>query len=377
MLQSVISNGASTGFYSGNPRVIVEDLAELKPTVFPGVPKVYNRFYDIIQGKFREATGIKKSLIDRAIASKSESFDSSGSVTHMLYDRLIFNKIKAVLGGRVRVMASGAAPLNGEVARFLQICFAAPIRRMYGQTENTGPATVTAEGDWVVGHQGGPLPGFRMKVVSVPEMSYFSTDRDADGDPLARGELCISGNTVFRGYYKDPVKTREAVDEDGWLHTGDIASVDKTGRIRIIDRKKALFKLSQGEYVSPEKVENVYVTSKYVAQSWVYGDPLRDYTVGVVVPDEGIILKEAKEQFDIEGSFADVIKHELVKNLVLEDVKSIGKKAGLKGFEGIRKIYLDSELFTSENGLLTPTFKMKRNAAKERYSSQIKELYKN
>jgi len=208
-------------------------------------------------------------------------------------------------------------------------------------------------------------------------MKYYSSDKDEAGNALPRGELCLKGTIVFKGYYKDAQKTSEAIDNDGWLHTGDIASIDISGRVRIIDRKKAIFKLSQGEYVAPEKVENVYVLSRFVAQSWVYGDSLRDYTVGIVVPDEATLLREAKEKLNVSGSFLELIKREDVKSLILEDLKQVGKNSGLKGFEAVRKIYLDSEPFSPENGILTPTFKLKRNEAKAKYLDVIQKLYEN
>eukprot|EP00357_Protocruzia_adherens_P027276 CAMPEP_0115008730 /NCGR_PEP_ID=MMETSP0216-20121206/22122_1 /TAXON_ID=223996 /ORGANISM="Protocruzia adherens, Strain Boccale" /LENGTH=657 /DNA_ID=CAMNT_0002376265 /DNA_START=157 /DNA_END=2130 /DNA_ORIENTATION=+ len=375
ILQAFIRGGGSLGFYSGDPRIIKEDLAALKPTFFPGVPRIYNRFYDLIQTQFRSAKGLKKKLIDSAVAAKIKKFSATGSTKHGLWDCLVFKKVRAVLGGRVRTMFTSAAPINGEVLRFLKICFSANFIEIYGQTENTGGATVTHPQDPLIGHIGGVGPTIAAKLVDIPDMNYFATDKDSNGSLLPRGELCLKGSIVFKGYYKDPLKTKEAIDEDGWLHTGDIASVDSTGRIRIIDRKKAIFKLSQGEYVAPEKIENVYVTSRFVAQSWVYGDSLRDHTVGVVVPNEDVLKQEAKEKLGVDEEFSSLIQRDDVKNLVLDDLKNVGKSSGLKGFEGVKSIYLDSEAFTPENGLLTPTFKMKRNDAKQKYMPVISELY--
>jgi len=377
ILQVFVRGGGSVGFYSGDPRMIKDDLAVLRPTFFPGVPRIYNRFYDVIQSQFRAATGMKKKIIDRAVAAKVDGFNKTGSTTHALYDKLVFGKVKAVLGGRVKTLFTAAAPINGDVLKFLKICFSATFYEIYGQTENSGAATYTKPGDPLIGHIGNVIPGIQAKVQDIPDMKYFATDKDEAGNSLPRGELCLRGSIVFRGYYKDAGKTKETIDENGWLHTGDIASIDSTGRIRIIDRKKAIFKLSQGEYVAPEKIENVYVTSHLVAQSWVYGDSLRDYTVGIIVPDADALKKEVQEKLSLSGEVSELIKNPEVNKLILEDLKQVGKTAGLKGFEGVRKVHLETEGFSPENGMLTPTFKMKRNEAKAKYLDVIHGLYDN
>lgn len=178
---------------------------------------------------------------------------ATGKVDHAFWDRIVFKKVRAVLGGNVKYINSGSAPISPEVLSFLKVAFSATVSEGYGQTENVGTATrcMTGEKDGN-GTVGPPQAGVEIKLIDVPDMNYFSTDK-----PFPRGEMLTRGQMVIGGYLKDEAKSKEAIDAEGWLHSGDIASVDTIGRFKIIDRIKNLVKLSQGEYVALEKVENV------------------------------------------------------------------------------------------------------------------------
>jgi long-chain acyl-CoA synthetase len=189
-----------------------EDLAVLKPTVFASVPRLYNRFYDLMQQKINEVTGIKRKLINRAVAVKLSNLEKTADVTHMLYDSLVFNKFKEILGGRVRVMVSGSAPISKEVLSFLKIAFCAPILEAYGQTESAAPATATWIKDPTVGHVGAPFPSTSVKLVDVPEMNYTSKDKDEAGNSQPRGEICYKGYSSFKGYFRQLEQTRDTID---------------------------------------------------------------------------------------------------------------------------------------------------------------------
>ncbi|GCB77143.1 hypothetical protein scyTo_0019968, partial [Scyliorhinus torazame] len=188
--------------------------------------------------------------------------------------------------------------------------------------------------------------------------------------------ICIKGSNVFLGYLKDPEKTAEALDERGWLHTGDIGKWLPNGTLKIIDRKKHIFKLAQGEYIAPEKIENIYVRSEPVAQVFVHGDSLQAFLVGIIIPDPEVLPIWAQRR-NIVGSFEELCKNKVLKYAILANLTEIGKEAGLKSFEQVKDIYLHPEMLTVQNGLLTPTFKAKRAELKKYFSSQIAELYKN
>lgn len=149
----------------------------------------------------------------------------------------------------------------------------------------------------VQGHVGGPIPSFLMKLQDVPDMDYYSTDTGEDGEPLPRGEVCYKGPPAFIGYFKEPEKTAEAIDKDGWVHTGDIGAILPNGSLKIIDRKKNIFKLAQGEYIAAEKLEIMFGKSPLIKQIFVYGDSLQSFLVTIVVPDEVEVAKLEEVNF--------------------------------------------------------------------------------
>jgi long-chain acyl-CoA synthetase len=183
-----------------------------------------------------------------------------------IYDWLIFNKVRDKFGGNIIRSATGGAPISDSVMSFARSAFGCPIPEGFGQTEATCSITFSHPFDPTIGHCGPPVSCFMVKLVDVPEMGYFSDNN--------QGEICAKGPSVFKGYLKDEVKTAEAIDKDGWLHTGDIGIWLPNGCLKIIDRKKNLFKLSQGEYISPEKIEAIYSRSPFVDQIIVEGDSL-------------------------------------------------------------------------------------------------------
>lgn len=210
------------------------------------------------------------------------------------------------------------------------------------------------------------MPCNWIKLVDVEEMNYMA----AKGE----GEVCVKGPNVFQGYLKDPAKTAEALDKDGWLHTGDIGKWLPNGTLKIIDRKKHLFKLAQGEYIAPEKIENIYVRSELVAQVFVYGESLQAFLIAIVVPDFETLGPWAQKR-GLEGSIEELCRNKAVKKAILDDMVRLGKEAGLKSFEQVKDIALHPELFSIDNGLLTPTMKAKRPELRNYFRSQIDELY--
>ncbi|XP_024979633.1 long chain acyl-CoA synthetase 6, peroxisomal-like [Cynara cardunculus var. scolymus] len=361
--------GGSAGFYQGDNLKLLDDMAELKPTVFCSVPRLYNRVYDGIINAVKTTGGLRERVFNVAYNAKKQAL-LTGKNASPMWDRLVFNKIKDKLGGRVRFMFSGASPLSPDVMDFLRVCFGCPVIEGYGMTESSCAITYMHEKDIVSGHVGAPNPACEVKLVDVPEMNYTSDDQ-----PYPRGEICVRGPIVFQGYYKDEVQTREVIDEEGWLHTGDIGLWSSGGRLKIIDRKKNIFKLAQGEYIAPEKIENVYAKSKFVAQCFVYGDSFNSCLVAIVCVDPDMLkASAAKEGIKFE-SLEQLCNDPRARTAVLADMDAIGKEAQLRGFEFARSITLVAEPFTMENGLLTPTFKVKRPQAKAYFAKAIADMY--
>ncbi|KAF7729314.1 hypothetical protein EC973_004570 [Apophysomyces ossiformis] len=370
---TILCVGARIGYFGGDMNLLVEDIQELKPTFMSTVPRLLNRIYSKIALQTIEAPGAKGALCRRAVATKIANLESGKGYTHALYDRLVFNKVKLALGGRMRAMLTGSAPIGKDVMQFLRVALCCEIREGYGATETTAATLAHYEGEYLAGHLGGPFTCNEIKLVDVPEMDYLSTD------PCPRGEICVRGPNIFQGYYKDEEKTREAIDEEGWFHTGDVGMVNERGAIVIIDRKKNIFKLAQGEYIAPEKIENVYAKDSVVAQIYIHGDSLQSQLVAIVVPDPevlpGLVAAKLPAIAAKKLSFQELCRHPEVNKLVLDQLSRVGKKAQLRGFEFAKAIYLETEPFSIENDLLTPTFKVKRPQAKKHYEAQIEEMY--
>lgn len=164
-------------------------------------------------------------------------------------------------------MVTASAPLAAEVMEFIKVCFGCPVLEAYGLSESSGAVTVTDPTDPINGTVGGPLKHCAIRLKDLPEMDYSSADK-----PYPRGEVCVRSPCITKGYFMRPDKTAEAIDDQGFLHTGDVGVVLPNGAIRIIDRSKNIFKLSQGEYIAPEKVENIFIQSGFIAQCFVHGD---------------------------------------------------------------------------------------------------------
>uniref|UniRef100_A0A668AUP7 Long-chain-fatty-acid--CoA ligase n=1 Tax=Myripristis murdjan TaxID=586833 RepID=A0A668AUP7_9TELE len=365
LIESVVyCHGGRIGFYQGDIRLLSDDMKALRPTIFPVVPRLLNRMYDKI---FSQANSpLKRWLLNFAAKRKSAEVSSGIIRSDSIWDKIFFSKIQASLGGRLRMIITGAAPASPSVLGFLRAALGCQVYEAYGQTECTAGCTFTTPGDWTSGHVGAPLPCNLIKLVDVAEKNYFASKGE--------GEVCVKGPNVFKGYLKDPERTAETLDADGWLHTGDIGKWLPNGTLKIIDRKKHIFKLAQGEYISPEKIENIYIRSEPVAQLYVHGDSLQSCLVGIVVPDPEVMPEWAKKK-GMLGTYKDLCKNTLLKKAILEDLVRLGKANGLHSFEQVKNIYIHNEMFSIQNGLLTPTLKAKRPELKEFFKEKIENLY--
>uniref|UniRef100_A0A8C1TCJ8 Arachidonate--CoA ligase n=1 Tax=Cyprinus carpio TaxID=7962 RepID=A0A8C1TCJ8_CYPCA len=357
---SMFCHGARVGFYQGDISLLMDDIKTLKPTFFPVVPRLLNRIYD-------KVSATHQALLHYAVRRKQAELSSGVVRNNSMWDRLIFNKIQASLGGNLRFILTASAPISPTVLSFLRATLGCLIFEGYGQTECTAGCTFSMPGDWSAGHVGAPLPCAMVKLTDIPDMNYYAKNGE--------GEICIRGHSVFRGYLKDEERTGETLDADGWLHTGDVGQWLPNGTLRIVDRKKHIFKLSQGEYIAPEKIENVYTRCVPVLQVFVHGDSLQSYLIGVVVPDPEVFVDWAKER-GIVGSYEELCQNPDVKKAVLEDMTAVGKEAGLKSFEQVKDFYLHPDMFSVSNGLLTPTLKSRRVDLRRVFSEEIARMYR-
>ncbi|KAK9817123.1 hypothetical protein WJX72_009841 [[Myrmecia] bisecta] len=364
--------GAKVGYWRGDIKGLVDDIAALKPTIFIGVPRVFDRIYAGVLAKINQAGGLKAKLFhygfNRKLHFLNQGFPSNKASP--FFDKLVFSKIKVRLGGRVRIILTGGAPLSRHVEDFLKVTMCCPVVQGYGLTETCAASFIAVPNNPAMsGTVGPPLPIFEYRLEGVPEMKY---------DPLAsppRGEVCIRGPTVFTGYYKQQEKTDEVLDSDGWFHTGDIGEVTPAGALRIFDRKKNIFKLAQGEYIAVEKLESVFKKNPLVEQIWVYGNSFESTLVAVVVPVEEKLMGWAKGA-GVSGSFTEVVKTPQAQQYVVKELAATGKEGKLKGFEMIKGVILETVQFGVENELMTPTFKLKRPQLQQKYQSAIDDAYK-
>ncbi|KAM7260135.1 hypothetical protein ACFE04_015876 [Oxalis oulophora] len=364
-----VTYGVAVGFYQGDNLKLMDDMAVLRPTIFCSVPRLYNRIYASIVNAVKQSGGLKERLFNAAYNAKKQAL-LTGKNPSPMWDRLVFNKIKEKLGGRVRMICSGASPLSPDVMDFLKICFGGQVTEGYGMTETSCVISTMDDGDTLSGHVGSPSSACEIKLVDVPEMNYTSEDQ-----PYPRGEICVRGPIIFKGYYKDEAQTREVLDEEGWLHTGDIGLWLPGGRLKIIDRKKNIFKLAQGEYIAPEKIENVYAKCKFVGQCFIYGDSFNSTLVAIVAVDHDALKAWAESQDIKYQDLQQLCNDPRTKAAVFADMDAIGKEAQLRGFEFAKAVTLVLEPFTLENDLLTPTFKIKRPQAKEYFANAISDMY--
>jgi len=352
------------GFYQGDVRKIMEDIAELKPAFLGGVPRVYDRIYDKVNSMVSQSGPVKRWLFKKALAASEESI-RTGKPVWPIWDLLVLSKIRAKLGGNVAGILSGSAPLTSTVQRFLKNAFGCPVIQGYGLTETCAGATIAFLRDTEIGHAGAPIACVEIKLVDVPDMNYYSDQHT--------GEIVIRGPNVSSGYFKDPEKTKEDF-RDGWFYTGDIGKWNKDGTLSIIDRKKNIFKLSQGEYVAAEKLEGVYNRSKFCHQVWVYGDSTKSTLVAVACPDPEVLIPWAKQN-NISGDMHALCKNKQVQEELLKDLVNTGKVNKLRGFEVIQRVHLVPEEFSIDKDLVTPTFKLKRPQLLKHFAAQIASMY--
>jgi long-chain acyl-CoA synthetase len=311
------------GFYSGDVTRLFEDIRTLKPTSFATVPRVLNRIYDIIKSKFELQSGLNGSLFKVALYHKQKIYNSTGDFTHPIWDKLIFSKVRELLGGKLRFISCGSAPLQGHILHFLRLVFGLSIVEGYGATETTTTISITPVGDHRANHVGAPLAHCEVKLASIPEMEYLVSDK-----PYPRGEILVRGDTLFRGYYKEPEKTHDAFDSEGFYKTGDVGYINEEGLMTIIDRKSSFFKLSQGEFVTPERVEHIIRQHPVVQTAFITGLRTESTTVCIVVPDLELFKTWYSKEFPSLNldSINSLGSNLLIREKLLEEMKNLCKK---------------------------------------------------
>ena len=356
-----IAQNVRIGYYTGDTRNLMADMQELKPTCMLGVPRIFTRVYEAMNQKINNLNPVLRTVIKSSIKLKTKQL-AEGKPHSLMLDNLLFSKFRDALGGRIRLLVSGGAPILPEIYNFLRCTITPNILQGYGLTE------ICACGSMQEVNSKDPMA---VGPVSIAIDVKFRRVEGLDYNPKAnppQGEILFRGPSVFKEYYKDPELTKEVLS-DGWFATGDIGVLTSDGSIKIIDRVKQLVKLSQGEYISLTNLNEAYSAAKGVANIYVYADSLHNHPVAIVIPDENKI-KEWKAQGIEDCKTSEVANQEMVKSL-----EELAKERQLRGFEKLPAIILDTDEFTIENGLLTPSLKPQLSKLRAKYEYKLIELY--
>lgn len=392
----VWSMGGVVNFSQGDIRQLIDDLTNTEPHLFCGVPRVFVKFYQNVWATVEKAPCIKKWYITKAYNYQCAQL-AAGLPLDASYDNKVFSVMRKKMGlGRVRALITGAAPCPPYLIEFMKIVTNAYFAQGYGMTESSAGNAVVLSGDNLCGHVGPPLACNYIRLADIPDMNYTSADEHP------RGEILIHGPNVFKGYYKNQEATDDVLFTDSkgrvWLRTGDVGRWNPNGTLSIIDRKKNMIKLAQGEYVAVEKVEDVYGRAPCISQIWCYGNSYKSFMVGVVVINAQPLYEFAISNniipsttpAPVAGNLNEAFLNtysQIITGRHAAQVKAWVKaqlsqvEGSLLGFEKMKDFYIEPVVdslglgFNEENDCMTPTMKKKRKPLTEKYIDQLKKMY--
>jgi len=366
-LHGLFSMGASMGL-AESVELLVENLAEVKPTLLVGVPRVFNRIRERLNARVAASNTVKRRVFGAALANEEHrrTLASQGKrsgvsdLKHALYDKLVFERVRARFGGKLKYAFSGGAALGKEVAEFVD-SLGITVYEGYGLTETSPIATANRPGAHRIGSVGKPIEHVRIVI-----------DKSQTTPDAKDGEIVIHGPNIMQGYYNRPEENAAVFTEDRGFRSGALGYLDADGFLYISGRLKELYKLQNGKYVAPVPLEEKLKLSPFIANAMVYGDN-RVFNIALLVPDFAVLEGWAKEQGLDASSQEKLLEKPRVRELMKSEVEK--STAEFKGFEEIKKFDLLPEDFTTDNGMLTPSMKMKRRVVVERFKDKIEALY--
>lgn len=342
-------------------QTVADDLAAVRPEIMFSVPRLYEKFYARVAAKVEEEGGVKRKIFQWALRvggevsrrkQRREPVRGLLAVKARFAERLVFAKIRERLGGRLAFFVSGGAPLAPEIAEFFH-AMGILILEGYGMTENSTVTAVNRLDHYKFGTVGKPLPGTEVRIAED-------------------GEILIRGGHVFKEYFHDPQATAEAVDAEGWLHSGDVGTLDEDGFLRITDRKKDIIVTSGGKNIAPQNIENLLKTDPLISQAFVYGDR-RKYLTALITLAPEEIGRWARENGLSDTDPALLARHPRVEAIMRQRVDALNRR--LASFEQVKKFVLLGTDFSQETGELTPTLKVKRKVVTAKYGALLDALY--
>ncbi|MGH6660708.1 MAG: AMP-dependent synthetase/ligase [Rhodospirillales bacterium] len=344
-------------YYAEGAETLATNMVEARPTMMTAVPRLYESLYQRITAGVRKSGALKQKMFDKAVELGTRRYRDPGSlsvaerVQDWLLDRLVRDKVRRRFGGRLKALVSGGAPLNPDIGIFFT-ALGLRILQGYGQTE-TSPCVSVNRPDHVKLHTvGPPMKGVEVRI-------------DDDGEILVKGDL------VMQGYWGNEAATRDTI-RDGWVHTGDIGLIDDDGHLQITDRKKDIIVNSGGDNVSPQRIEGILTLEPEIAQAMVYGDK-HPHLVGLLVPNAEWLAKWSAETGKT-GTLKELVQDPALAKTLAAVVERVN--GGLSQIEKVRRFAVAAEPFTPDNGLLTPTLKIRRHKIKEIYGERLKALYR-
>jgi len=365
---------AKIGFISTNVKNMMEDMNILGPNIICLVPRVMQTIRNKVFDNFNSLDLWKKELAYKAYYTKLENFRKYGIINHVIYDQIIFKRIRAMFGGKVKCLLSASAPMQKELADDFKIFLGVPIVEALGMTELSGATFCTNTQDLNNITTGGVTGGARAILRSVPDLGY-TVDDIIDGINCPAGEICVKGPTVFQGYYKNDEENEKSFDKDGYFHTGDVGRLypNLGNGLRVVDRVKEIFKLSQGEYIVPAKLESIYYQSPYVQQMMIYGNSNMNNIIAIIKPD---IAKCAQDMGISEEELVKNEENPKLKEFIKIDLEKYASEAKFNGLEKVKFMIITFEGFTIENQCMTPTMKFVRKKIEIKFKERIDRLYR-
>jgi long-chain acyl-CoA synthetase len=362
-----MSMGASMGLAESVPKII-ENLAEVRPTLLFSVPRIFNKLYAAVQKQISEKPEFVQNLVKEALTLTAKEREgkrlSVGEhIKLTIADKLVFAKVREKFGGRLKYAFSGGAAISREVAEFID-SLGVMVYEGYGLTETSPITTANCPGGRKIGSIGRPIPGVRVTI--DPTVGH-----GASKPGRVEGEILVYGPNVMQGYHNRDEENAAAFTQDGGFRTGDQGFVDPHGFVYITGRIKEQYKLENGKYVVPTPLEEHLKLSPYVLNAFVYGDN-RPYNVALLVANVDAV-KQWAQGHGIAGSGDALLEQAKVRELFKGEVAKYCEH--FKGFEEIKSFALIGEDFTTENGMLTPSLKVKRRKVMERWGEKVDALY--
>ena len=373
---AMISSGVEI-YYAESVDTVSRNMPEVKPTIMISVPRLFEKMYTLIVKSVEEGSDTKKKIFDWAVETGQKYAEGKRglvAVQKKIADKLVFDKLKERTGGHVRLFVSGGAALPPEIDTFFQ-CAGMNILQGYGLTETSPVMAANQPGKEKVGAVGTIIPGVTVGIQSLENGEILATISGEDYPTdlsSEEGEILCKGPNVMKGYWNNEKATKEMIDDDDWLHTGDVGKFED-GLLKITDRIKHMIVNAGGKNIYPGPIEDLFKTSKWIDQIVVVGEA-QNYMAAIIVPDFEVVGKWAKEQgLSFKGN-EELIELEEVKDIYKKELRAFSKE--LASHEKVRDFRLVANEFTVETGEITPTLKVKRRVIADKYGHLIEDIFK-